>query len=443
MIGQFKIFTRARCLELKNFLLPPVFRESWNNFSLKSVPPIVSFCGFGSLGSAAIYFINTYSNTASIAKDTGIADIISDYMPSKIKTSIPNTSDYLELVKNNKYVKRPSIEKELLSFTNRTKTESDGIYLIVYGAKGAGKSIVADAVISGRPGILKVKWSCAGSKYMLLQEINKLIGISKSNPSVGDYKEALRKSVSSTGILPTVIFEIETGGNKVQILGIHAARGLSKEWASVCNCIIILSEAGTVVEFGKDRSREQYIFVDELDEGVARAFIKQNQIMLSEDEKDIKKVIDNIGCNPATLESLRSSMKKGVSLDDSIASVLLDAESQLVGFQHQPILKALKDHPEGISPEFFNKLENKGVDLSNPKAVGVSMRGGNVLTYRKDLRKYMTYSKAIEVALRIYDPIMPEAKTAAENLLNPEEMAEIKSMLKVAKELKSQQQNKD
>ena len=427
---------------LKKFSLPPVFRESWNNFSLKSVPIIVSFCGFGGLGGAAIYLISIYSNTASIAKDTGIADIISDYMPSKIKTSIPNTSDYLELVKNNKYVKRPSIEKKLLSFTNRTKSESDGIYLIVYGAKGAGKSMVADAVISGRPGILKVQWSCAGSKYMLLQEINKLIGISKSNPSVNDYKEALRKSVSSTGILPTVIFEIETG---VQILGIHAARGLSKEWASVCNCIIILSEASTVVEFGKDSSREEYIFVDELDEGVARAFIKQNQIMLSEDEKDIKKVIDNIGCNPADLESLRSSMKKGVSLDDSIASVLFDASQELVAFQHQPILKALKDHPEGISPGFFNKLENKGVDLSNPKAVGVSMRGGNVLTYRMELKKYMTYSKAIEVALRIYDPIMPEAKTAAEYLSNPELMAEIKSIVKelAVKELKSQQQNKD
>ena len=68
-------------------------------------------------------------------------------------------------------------------------------------------------------------------------------------------------------------------------------------------------------------------------------------------------------------------------------------------------MKALKENPKGVSPKYFNKLENKGVDLSNPKAVGVAMRGGNVLTYRMELKKYMTYSKAIEVALRTYDPI--------------------------------------
>ena len=50
-----------------------------------------------------------------------------------------------------------------------------------------------------------------------------------------------------------MIFELETGGNDKQILGIQAARSLSKEFASVCNCII--SEANAVVEFGMDRSR--------------------------------------------------------------------------------------------------------------------------------------------------------------------------------------------
>ena len=54
--------------------------------------------------------------------------------------------------------------------------------------------------------------------------------------------------------------------------------------------------------------------------------------------------------------------------------ILFDARQELVAFQHQQILKALKDHPGGISPEFFNKFENKGVDLSKPKAVGVAMR---------------------------------------------------------------------
>ena len=99
-------------------------------------------------------------------------------------------------------------------------------------------------------------------------------------------------------------------------------------------------------------------------------------------------------------------MQLGLSLDDFITMTLRDARSELVAFQHQQILKALKNHPEGIHPEFFNKLENKGVDLSDPKAVGAAMRKGNVITYRIELRKYTIYSKAIEVALRSFDPIL-------------------------------------
>ena len=36
-----------------------------------------------------------------------------------------------------------------------------------------------------------------------------------------------------------------------------------------------------------------------------------------------------------------------------------------MAFPHQQILKALKGHPEGVSPKYVKKQENKGVDLSN------------------------------------------------------------------------------
>lgn len=38
----------------------------------------------------------------------------------------------------------------------------------------------------------------------------------------------------------------------------------------------------------------------------------------------------------------------------------------LAAFLHQAILKALKEHPEGISPAYFNNMESEGVDLSDP-----------------------------------------------------------------------------
>jgi hypothetical protein len=45
-------------------------------------------------------------------------------------------------------------------------------------------------------------------------------------------------------------------------------------------------------------------------------------------------------------------------------------------------------------------MKNKGVNLSNPRAVAVAMRDSNALTYRIELTKYVMLSRSYEVALR-------------------------------------------
>ena len=378
--------------------------SSQANFSatfekLKNASPFLLPAAAGMLA----YFFANYPATKSILQDMGALEKLSEFLASRIKGTIPYTAHYSELLNDKEYISRASIEAEILVHISEKK--ASGIYKIIYGGKGVGKSTLVDAVIHGRPGILKVQISAAGCKEDLLRQIADATGTSKFNPTVKDFTEALRKAVSGEGILPTVIFEVETAGGKEETLGIHAVRSLSKEFASVCNCIIIVSEANTVVEFGKDPGRETFVFVDELNENELREFVKQKGLILNETE--IKKLNDNIGSNPATLNKLREHMRRGLSLDDFITMTLRGAENELVAFQHQQILKALKDHPEGISPAFFNKLKSEGVDLSDPMAVGAAMRRGNVITYRIELGKYMIYSKATEVALRGYDPILP------------------------------------
>ena len=78
-------------------------------------------------------------------------------------------------------------------------------------------------------------------KEEALHQIADATGTSKLNPTVADFTEALRETVPYKGIPPTVIFEVETGGSKEQILGIQAARSLSKEFIPVGNCIIVAS----------------------------------------------------------------------------------------------------------------------------------------------------------------------------------------------------------
>ena len=86
----------------------------------------------------------------------------------------------------------------------------------------------------------------------------------------------------------------------------------------------------------------------------------------------------NTGSNPATFDKLGIHLQKGLSLDDFITMILRNARKDLVAFPHRQILKALKDHSEGISLEFSNNLENEGVESLNSRAVGLTMRGGGM-----------------------------------------------------------------
>ena len=82
--------------------------------------------------------------------------------------------------------------------------------------------------------------------------------------------------------------------------------------------------------------------------------------------------------------------------------------SALVAFSFQPILKALKEHPEGVPPGYFNNEKFEGVDLTNVDAVGASMKaaGTNAVFFDMKERVYKLNSRSLEVALRSYEPIM-------------------------------------
>jgi hypothetical protein len=97
--------------------------------------------------------------------------------------------------------------------------------------------------------------------------------------------------------------------------------------------------------------------------------------------------------------------KKGYTVEQFVKEVLDQARRELVDFPLKPILKALKEHPEGVIPEFFNNVKYEGVDLSNPQAVGYAMKRSNAIVYRIENGKYQLLSKAHETALKTYKPI--------------------------------------
>ena len=78
------------------------------------------------------YIFTIYSTTKIVLQDSGVIRelILSEFLPSRIKGTIPYTSHYSELLKNKEYIKRASIEAEILGLISRKKARRS--YYVIY-----------------------------------------------------------------------------------------------------------------------------------------------------------------------------------------------------------------------------------------------------------------------------------------------------------------------
>ncbi len=260
----------------------------------------------------------------------------------------------------------------------------------------------------GKKGVVKVLISSVFDKSAILQKMSEKIKGKKASAVTEEELVAALHDAKVDGRLATVVFEIERGDAAEQTACIRNVRSLSKMFAQVCNCIIILSEANAILVFGQDRYRETYILVPDLSIDEALEYMQARK-GADVDTKEMMQLFDSVGTNLSMLLNFVS--EEGASVDEFIAAKLREAHLDLVAFALQPILQALKNNPEGVSPEYFNKTECKGIDLSNPGAVGAAMQNSNAILYDMKENRYKLISQAHKVALRKYDPILPPNPT--------------------------------
>mmetsp|Transcript_11767 Transcript_11767/g.11407 ORF Transcript_11767/g.11407 Transcript_11767/m.11407 type:complete len:446 (+) Transcript_11767:101-1438(+) len=356
------------------------------------------------LGTVMLFLYNNYSSTKEILNDLGISEKISSKLARNIKDNIVETTDYDCLVEEKLFVERPDLLHQILEILNRKN--ANGKYFILFGAKGVGKSTIVERAIHNRKGIIKMQITTAFCRNEVMLELAKITNTAKLKPTTADFVASLKLGTSKEGIFPTIVVEVERAGSIDQSVsifspGIQAVRGVAKELSKKCNFLIVLSEANLILEFGKDIDRENFIFIDELTTLEAEKYLAALGLELSQNE--IKYVLDSIGSNPATLRSMQEWVQRGKAIHAFVEGRLANARQDLVAFPHKKILKALKDHPEGVSPEYFDNQCDRGVDLSCPKDVGKTMKESNAITYRPESDKYEMISHRHVVALRSYD----------------------------------------
>jgi len=213
---------------------------------------------------AAVKLLSDYKSTKEGAEELhqDAHIFVNGVSPDDIRYSSVAPGRAQELEDENEYVHRPELEKQITSIINRKK--ADDHYFILYGSKGCGKSILAEKCIVGKKGVVSVMIGSVFDESTILQKISTEIK-GKNAPAVREEElVAALKEAKVDGRLATVVFEIECVEGARQFDCINRVRSLSKMFAQVCNCIIILSEENTILVFGQDDFRESYILVPDL-----------------------------------------------------------------------------------------------------------------------------------------------------------------------------------
>ena len=187
MLGLSRVSRRAR-INVGNLGIRKISSRADNSAPFEKLKYASAFL-LPAAGGMLVYFFTNYS-TKILLEDVASTAVLSEFLPSKIKNTIPSTADYFQLKSDKEYISRKSVETAILEFISRT--EADGIYCIIYGSNGVGKTTAVEAVIHGRPGILKVKVTTAENKQQFLHKVVQVTGQYKQNPKIDDFKESLR-----------------------------------------------------------------------------------------------------------------------------------------------------------------------------------------------------------------------------------------------------------
>ncbi len=305
-------------------------------------------------------------------------------------------------------IDRPGIETVLQEAMTCKSPEH---YYVIYGAKGVGKSTLLEKVALGKEAVIRVQVQSSDRMNEITAKIMKAVTGKKESYDVAVLSEAFMKYTANSkdGVYPTIIFDVERGSEETEGVShkgvLQDVRSIAHGIFNVCHCLIVVSEANAVFQFGGD-PREQFIYVDEMTLEETKKYLKASGKDFS--DEDLKKIYSKVGGNPAQLILLLTKMKTQ-SLDDSIAAILDAAWDDLDCFALKPILKALKmkEHAEGVRPSYFNNQEYKGINMTEPKDVGDAMKKRNAIVYRIDKGKnkvYQMQSTRHKNALETYNP---------------------------------------
>jgi hypothetical protein len=218
-----------------------------------------------------------------------------------------------------RYVSRPDVEDQVSQFLKRPFNGA-GIYGILAGPKGIGKSTLADHVCKNLDSIVVVGVNDTDTEITILRNLVEACGFifdQVKERQMLDMLEA-EKNAQPTNLVKIVI-EVERGKDKDSSNILRTVSSLAKKLAVYSNVLVIVSEANATLEFTNDPQRQQVIWLPDLTREQARALLHKMDDVYdgSYDDDAFMNAIDTkIGFQPLALTALHTvRLQAGIRFD--------------------------------------------------------------------------------------------------------------------------------
>ena len=274
-----------------------------------------------------------------------------------------------------------------------------GVYTIIAGAKGAGKTSAVARVLHGKTGVATLLVSDTDTAESLILGLVNRCGIEAKQGlhiHLDEFCPVLLKTAERREGCPiTIVFEVErTSTSFLPVLLL--IKNFAKHLAVYASVIIVLSEANAGLVFGDDKG-QKIVWVDGTDTSEAEEYAKKVHPSVS--DADLKLLFDKVGKLPFDILSSMTALKQGIPAAQIIEEAILAAEEDSAAFTLKPPLAALKATPDGVNAKAFNGVNYEGVNLAEPKDVAVAMKKRNCIAYHMPSRQYRLATRAHKTAL--------------------------------------------
>lgn len=349
--------------------------------------------------------IASYPLYKAIIEDTGpvIMKMIAGDLTRKLCEKSASITEFNNVGDGRKYVTRPLLEKSILLASEQSLEDKGGVYTIIVGAKGAGKTSAVARVLREKKGVTALLVSDTDTPESIILKLVKKCGIEVKKGldiDLEDFGPVLLKAAEIREGRPiTIVFEVERTSTSLAVLLL--IKNFAKYLAVYASVIVVLSEANAGLVFGDDK-RQKIVWVDEMDTEEAEEYARKLHPGVS--DADLKLLFDKVGKLPLDILSSMTALKKGIPAAQIIEEAVAAAGRDLAAFTLEPILAALKATPDGVDVRAFNGVKYEGVNLAEPKDVAIAMKMRNCLVYHMPSGEYRLASRAHRTALMRYNP---------------------------------------